>query len=151
MVGLDTVRSSNDALVRGRTTPFVAVFAGATAGLGSNILERLALTEAATYHKGKSQGLRIYLIGRNEQAASKVLARCRSVNSHSQYTFVKVEDLGSINDIDEACGYVTSTETRHALQERRVASLDLLVCSQGGTFWTYQSKLMMVRSGHTSG
>ncbi|KAL2834023.1 retinol dehydrogenase 11 [Aspergillus pseudoustus] len=82
---------------------------GGTAGLGAATALELAKQNAA----------RIYISGRNAQAASSVIEQIRSV-SKTNVTFIKC-DLASLSSVKDAATDFLSKETR----------LDVLLCSAG--------------------
>lgn len=147
MVALDTVRAANAALVRNRDWPFVAVFAGATNGIGQYALEALVKTEAEAYSSGESKGLRIYIIGRNQSKAQTIISKCQAISSHGNFTFVKAANLGILQDVDTACETITGLETQLSQREGHQAQLDLLVCTQGGIYWKREGEQKCVLTG----
>lgn len=54
---------------------------------------------------------RVYLIGRNESQASKIIEELRQLNNDSQASFVKC-DVSRLHDVDEACKTIQSKEDK---------------------------------------
>lgn len=111
MVAYSAVLASNAQISTHMKKPFVALFAGATSGIGE-----VTLTTLLKYVPQP----RIYLFARNETSAERVIAKCQQINPQGQYTFVKA-DLSSIKETDHACDFVKSTEV----------SVNLVVVSAG--------------------
>ena len=100
MVSLIDVVASNAQIPTALPKHLVAVFAGATSGIGEITLK--------TFVKYAVEP-RIYLLARNPESAHRVIAECRQLNPQAQYEFIKV-DLSSINATDRACQEVKSKE-----------------------------------------
>ena len=127
MVRIDVARKANAALVSKH--PLVAVFVGATSGIGEYTLRALA-TNASTNDGGK--GLRVYLAGRNSAAAYTILADCRKLCPQADFHFIKADDLSLLQDVDKCCEQIKKDEkTAAAAASSGPARIDLLVQSQG--------------------
>jgi NAD(P)-dependent dehydrogenase (short-subunit alcohol dehydrogenase family) len=124
MVKLDVVHASNTALVQSQ--PLVAVFFGGTSGIGSYTVRALA---RATANGGK--GFRAYIVGRNAKAAEEIIAECRGIYSHGEYTFVKANDISLIQDVDRVCAEIIQLEEKEGKDPR----IDYLMLSQGGSIF----------------
>src|ERR1700761_2903295 len=122
MVQLDAVRATNTALFRSRS--FVAVFAGATAGIGEATLRALAAA-----HGGGGKGLRAYVGGRKRETAERLLADCARVCPDGKFMFVQTTDLSLLENVDKVCAEITKDEQEAAGREH--ARIDLLCMSQG--------------------
>ncbi|KAI1778921.1 NAD(P)-binding protein [Hypoxylon cercidicola] len=95
MVKLDIVRSANAALADA-TKPVVAVVAGGTAGIGEFTVRAIATTYA-----GCGDGsLRVYIVGRNEGAARKIIADCEAACPGGSFRFHK-GDLSLPKEVDQ--------------------------------------------------
>jgi NAD(P)-dependent dehydrogenase (short-subunit alcohol dehydrogenase family) len=110
MVDLRAVRQSNAAL-RANPSGFVAVFVGATSGIGASTLKELV--------KGLSAP-KFYVIGRSETRFSSQLAELKALNSGSVIIFIQAE-ISLLKDVDAVCEEVASKE----------AKVDLLFMSAG--------------------
>ncbi|KAJ5002954.1 Short-chain dehydrogenase/reductase SAT2 [Colletotrichum sp. SAR 10_66] len=108
MVNLDTVHAINRELVQSQK--LVAVFTGGTGGIGPLSLKALATVVA----KHNGQGLRAYLVGRNADAAEKIIKECRAIYEAGEYHYIKVEDLSLVEQVDKACADIISSEERNA-------------------------------------
>lgn len=93
MVGLPVARSVNSTFCKSQ--PLVAVFVGATTGIGEYSLRALAAT-----HGLDGKGLRAYIVGRNEPAANKIFSDCREVCPNGDFRFVKADDLSVMEHVD---------------------------------------------------
>jgi NADP-dependent 3-hydroxy acid dehydrogenase YdfG len=100
MVSLKEVVASNAQIPSALPKRLVAVFAGATSGIGEVTLKTLVKYSTEP---------RIYLFARNPALAARAIAECRQINPSGDYIFVKV-DLSLVRETDIACEYVKSRE-----------------------------------------
>ena len=100
MVSLDDVLASNAQIPRVLPRGLVAIFAGATSGIGEATLA--AFVKYAIEPK-------VYLFARNPASAERVIAKCRQLNPQGKYQFVQVE-LSSVQQTDGACEAVRKKE-----------------------------------------
>jgi NADP-dependent 3-hydroxy acid dehydrogenase YdfG len=100
MVTFSDVLTSNALIPSALPKQLVAVFAGATSGIGEATLKSLIKYAVEP---------RIYLIARNQISAERVIAECRYINPEGEYMFVRA-DLSSIRETDEACEHIKSRE-----------------------------------------
>ena len=110
MVKLDVVRSANAALAD-QITPFVAVVAGGTAGIGKFTVNAIAATFAG--REGGNGFVRVHIVGRNEDAASKIIAECEAMCPGGKFRFHK-GDLSLLKEVDRVCADITQMEQREA-------------------------------------
>ncbi|KAK5109791.1 hypothetical protein LTR62_006524 [Meristemomyces frigidus] len=126
MVPLPLVHSTN--LTYTSSRPLVAVFIGATSGIGENTLRQLCFS-----HGKQGAGLRIYLIGRNALAAERIFDDCKRVCSGGRaevkFVFVQVEDLTLLRGVEGGCREVLALERERAGKEE--ARIDFLCLTQG--------------------
>lgn len=111
MVGLDEIQSSNDQIPTSYPQGLVAVFAGATAGIGETTLREFAR------HTSKP---RIYIIGRSQEACDRLDADLKQVNAAGQYIFIR-SDVSLLRNVDDVCRQIISKET----------AINVLFMSQG--------------------
>lgn len=109
-ISLDTVRTSNDAL-KTFSPGIVAVFVGGTSGIGKSILKALMRVATAP---------RVYIIGRNRDAANRTVTECRAMNDMSEIEFLQA-DVSEIANVDSVCSDILRREKR----------LNLLVLTTG--------------------
>ncbi|KAJ4293169.1 hypothetical protein N0V90_008451 [Kalmusia sp. IMI 367209] len=107
MVELGTVKASNAQI----PSNLVAVFVGGTSGIGLYTL--LALARHCATPK-------IYIIGRSQPAATRILSDLRALNPSGTYTFLQ-SDVSLMANVDAACAHISSQE----------AAINMLVQSQG--------------------
>ncbi|KAI2470075.1 NAD(P)-binding protein [Annulohypoxylon bovei var. microspora] len=130
MVKLDVVRTANAALADG-TKPFVAVVAGGTAGIGEATVRALAATFAGRGSEGEGRGfLRVYIVGRNQEAVRKIIAECTAVCPGGVFRFCR-GDLSLLKEVDRVCAEITGIERREADAKATPVKIDFLVCCQG--------------------
>ncbi|THX78770.1 hypothetical protein D6D04_05547 [Aureobasidium pullulans] len=107
-----------------KARPLTAVFVGATSGIGEYTIRSLA----AHYGKG-TQGLCLFLVGRNKTAASAILSDCRKLCPSGEFHFVQASDLSLIRDVDVACEEIKKLVDESGASKGAVACIDLLVMS----------------------
>jgi NADP-dependent 3-hydroxy acid dehydrogenase YdfG len=93
MVTLSDVQFSNSLISSTLPADLVAVFVGATSGIGETTLKQFAKY---------SRQPRAYLVGRSQDAGDRIVAECKALNSEGEYTFVKA-DVSLIRVVDEVC------------------------------------------------
>ncbi|KAH8799832.1 hypothetical protein F5884DRAFT_868967 [Xylogone sp. PMI_703] len=120
MVHLDTVRSSNAKFSKRES--LVAVFVGGTQGIGEFAIRALT---AAYGVSGK--GLRLYIVGRNEAAAQKIISDCRAACPMGRFQFVHAKDAALLKDVDRISAEIIKAEELASKTPR----IDLLVMTQG--------------------
>lgn len=111
MVALNAVQASNSTLATSLPAGMVAVFVGATSGIGEFALKTFA--QCTTSPK-------IYIVGRSQEAADRILPECRELNPGGQYIFIK-SDVSLLKNVDDVCQKILAKEP----------SINLLFQSQG--------------------
>lgn len=102
MVAIKAIRASN-ATFKSKSTPgMVAVFAGATSGIGLGTLK--AFIKNANAPKA-------YIIGRSESAAAALLEDLRRSNASATLIFLQGE-LSLIKEVDRLCDEINSKEKK---------------------------------------
>ncbi|KAH7126320.1 hypothetical protein B0J13DRAFT_627912 [Dactylonectria estremocensis] len=111
MVAFPTVQKAN--LLARSTLPggLVAVFAGATAGIGE------AALKAFTKHTLQPK---IYFIGRSQDAGDRILRELKVLNPEGTYLFVKA-DMSLLKNVDDVCTDIKKKEN----------AINVLFMSQG--------------------
>lgn len=111
MVALDKVQESNAQIATIYPAGLVAVFAGATAGIGETSLREFAR------HTSKP---RIYIVGRSQEACDRLDADLKSVNPEGEYTFIR-SDVSLLRNVDDVCRQIRDKES----------AINVLFMSQG--------------------
>ncbi|KAK4496661.1 hypothetical protein PRZ48_012643 [Zasmidium cellare] len=119
MIPLATVTAINAALINRQ--PLVAVFTGGTSGIDEYTIRYLA-----AHHGTTGKGLRVYIVGRNEQAAEKIIADCLKICPRGEFVFVKATDLSLLRDVDRTCEKIKELEKEKDGEGPRI---DMLVMS----------------------
>ncbi|KAL5046358.1 hypothetical protein BDW71DRAFT_182035 [Aspergillus fruticulosus] len=101
MVYLDEVKQTNSAL-RTHGLGLVGVFVGGTSGIGE------ATARSFVRH---ATAPRVYLVGRNENQASKIIHELNALNPESKTTFLKC-DVSLLKKVDEACKQIQEKEEK---------------------------------------
>jgi len=100
MVQLTAVESSNANTTSTLPPNLVAVFVGATSGIGEYTLKAFA---KHTKHP------RVYFVGRSQQAADRIRKECRTSNPEGEFIFIN-SDVSLINNVDVVCREIQSKE-----------------------------------------
>lgn len=100
MVTLTHVRSSNSLISSTLPPNLVAVFVGATSGIGESTLKQFAK---------HSRQPRAYFVGRSQDAGDRIVVECRALNPEGEYIFVKA-DVSLIRVVDEVCDEIKAKE-----------------------------------------
>ncbi|KAH7167068.1 hypothetical protein DER46DRAFT_646254 [Fusarium sp. MPI-SDFR-AT-0072] len=101
MVSLFQVQQTNASAASKLPAGLVAVFAGATAGIGETALK--AFAKYTTRPK-------IYYIGRSQEAGDRLQIELKGLNPEGEYVFIK-KDMSLLKNVDEVCRDIKSKET----------------------------------------
>ncbi|KAL9095083.1 MAG: hypothetical protein Q9165_002686 [Trypethelium subeluteriae] len=111
MVSFSEVQSSNSRISSTFPSGLVAIFVGATSGIGEYTLKQFAKY---------ARRPRVYFLGRSQDAGDRIAGECKEVNPEGTYQFIKA-DVSSICEVDNVCRSVASQEQ----------AINLLFLSQG--------------------
>ncbi len=100
MVSLTDVESSNSRVKSALPSGLVAVFVGATNGIGETSLKQFAK---------HARQPRVYFIGRSQEAGDRIAADCKALNAEGEFIFVKA-DTSLIRNVDDICRDIKSKE-----------------------------------------
>lgn len=100
MVALMDVQSSNSRVASALPPGLVAVFVGATSGIGETSLKQFAK---------HSRQPRVYFIGRSQEAGDRIAAECKTLNSEGEYIFIKA-DTSLLCNVDDVCRDIKNKE-----------------------------------------
>ncbi|KAJ4393400.1 hypothetical protein N0V93_002610 [Gnomoniopsis smithogilvyi] len=101
MVTLDQVQASNAQVAKAYPGGLVAVFAGATSGIGEIALRNFV------QHTTKP---RVYVIGRSQEACERLDKDLRSLNPGGDYIFIR-SDVSLLRNVDDVCKTIKAKET----------------------------------------
>ncbi|KLO85987.1 uncharacterized protein LW93_14610 [Fusarium fujikuroi] len=101
MVSLSQAQQTNASAASKLPAGLVAVFAGATAGIGETALK--AFAKYTTQPK-------IYYIGRSQEAGDRLQIELKELNPEGEYVFIK-KDMSLLKNVDEVCRDIKSKET----------------------------------------
>jgi len=101
MVSLSEVIASNGRVAKSLPSGLVAVFVGGTSGVGEYTVK--AFARYATKP-------RVYIIGRSQDAATRIIRECQKANPDGTFEFIKA-DVSLIKTVDDVCGQIKSKET----------------------------------------
>lgn len=96
---LAQVQASN-ATISSLPPGLVAVFAGATSGIGEAALKEFVK---------QAKKPKCYLVGRSEQAANRIIGDCQSLNPEAHVVFMQA-DVSLIKEVDKLCEKIKSME-----------------------------------------
>lgn len=111
MVVLSDIVAANQALGASFPKGLTAVFVGGTSGVGEYTLK--ALTKYVPTP-------RIYLIGRSQDAADRIIKECQALRPNGHYEFMQA-DVSSLKSVDAVCTQIKD----------RVKGINLLFLTQG--------------------
>lgn len=100
MTTLSQVKSSNLRIASTLPPKLVAIFVGATSGIGETTLKQFAK---------HSLQPRAYFIGRSQDAGDRITAECKALNPQGEYIFVKA-DVSLMRVVDEVCEDIKAKE-----------------------------------------
>ncbi|KAF8214084.1 hypothetical protein K438DRAFT_1706355 [Mycena galopus ATCC 62051] len=100
MVSLEIIESSNNHIKSTLKAGLVAVFVGATNGVGETTVKQFAKYAAQP---------RVYIVGRSQEAGDRVTTECRALNPESTFVFLKHE-TSLMRNVDEICNELVSKE-----------------------------------------
>jgi NADP-dependent 3-hydroxy acid dehydrogenase YdfG len=126
MVSLCQIQASNALISTTFPTRLVALFVGATSGIGEITLKKFAQ---------HSHQPRAYFIGRSQDAADKIVAECKTLNPGGEFIFVKA-DVSLIHVVDEVCKDIKAKEK----------VLNLLFLSQGVMSMDRSGKFFLIQT-----
>jgi NAD(P)-dependent dehydrogenase (short-subunit alcohol dehydrogenase family) len=98
MVTLEAIRSSLAHFQH--TAGFVAVVVGGTSGIGE------AMVRAMAKH---ASGAVVYIVGRNAEAADRIITDCRALGPSSRFEFLQ-QDIALLKGVDAVCKEVRARE-----------------------------------------
>lgn len=122
-VTLEQVQASNASIKQTYPDGLVAVFAGATAGIGEASLREFVR------HTTKP---RAYIIGRSQEACDRLDAELKALNPEGQYHFIR-SDISLLRNVDKVCREICSKET----------AINILFMSQGGLYFNKRTYILI--------
>jgi len=101
MVTIEQVRASNAQIATCLPPGLVAVFVGATNGVGEAAVKQFAKHAVSP---------RVYLLGRSKDAGQRIVAECEARNPQGTFTFIS-KDLSLLRNVDEVCREILAKES----------------------------------------
>lgn len=114
MVLLSEVRAHNASL-KSLSSGLVAIFVGGTSGIGLSTAREFVRNTNSPH---------VYLVGRNQTEATRIISELREINPTSQLNFVK-SDVSLLKGVDEACREIKEKEQKVNLLFMTVGYLTL--------------------------
>lgn len=100
MVALGKVIESNSQLAQAYPEGLVAVFVGATSGIGEIALRNFV------QHTSKP---RVYIVGRSQEACDRIDIDLKNINPGGAYIFMR-SDLSLLRNVDDVCKEIMAKE-----------------------------------------
>jgi NAD(P)-dependent dehydrogenase (short-subunit alcohol dehydrogenase family) len=82
MVALSEITASNERIASTYSDGLVAVFFGGTSGVGEYTVMTLAQY---------APNLRVYIVGRSQESADRILEECQKLSRHGKFEFIKAD------------------------------------------------------------
>ncbi|KAK0272011.1 hypothetical protein LTS16_001979 [Friedmanniomyces endolithicus] len=114
MVALNIVEESN-ARIKYVASELVAVFVGATNGVGETTVRRFA--KYATRP-------RVYIIGRSEEAGNRIKQECKALNPEGTFVFIQ-RDTSLMRNVDAVCDEIRKKEEEVNLLFLTIGTLEV--------------------------
>ena len=102
MVTLTDIQASNARIATALPPGLVAVFVGATNGIGEYSLKEFAR---------HARQPRVYFVGRSQEAGDRIVAECCQLNLQGEFVFIKA-DVSLLKNVDDVCRNIASKEKR---------------------------------------
>ena len=115
MVSIKDVRISNSTFKATSEPGLVAIFVGATSGIGLGALKQFSKLAKAP---------KVYIIGRSKKAATPLLEELQASNPNATFHFIETE-ISLIKNVDSACEEIKKNEKK----------LDILIMTPGYLTW----------------
>lgn len=131
MVSLDLVQSSNARIKTDLQPGLVAVFVGATDGVGETTVRQFAKYAASP---------RVYIVGRSQEAGERVAQECRDVNPEGTFIFIKHE-TSLISNVENLCNKLAAEEKTVNVLFLTVGTLEI-----AGSMYTARSAIQSLLS-----
>lgn len=119
MVSLSSILASNKRISETLPPGLVAIFIGATSGIGEYTLKCFAKRAVSP---------RVYLVGRSLPASDRIIAECKTLNPDGAFTFIQA-DISLIRTVDEVCRQIKKTES----------TVNILFMTQGSLRGNYRT------------
>lgn len=100
MVSLEQIQSSNSKIATAVQPSSVAVFTGATSGIGESSLKQFARNAVKP---------RIYFIGRSKESGNRIRAELQKLNPEGEYIYISV-DVSLLHSVDDVCREIKGKE-----------------------------------------
>jgi NAD(P)-dependent dehydrogenase (short-subunit alcohol dehydrogenase family) len=122
MVALSGAQASNAGIATSLPTGMVAVFVGGTSGIGEYTLKQFAR---------HAKNPKVYLVGRSQVAADRIIPECVKINPDGQYIFIQ-SDVSLLKNVHRVSEQILSKEE----------SINLLFQTQGGLQMDSESRTL---------
>jgi len=100
MVSLEQMRASNTQIKTALPAGLVAVFAGATSGIGETTLKQFVKSTVKP---------RVYFLGRSKESGARITAELLKLNPEGEYHYISV-NVSSIKAVDKVSSEIAEKE-----------------------------------------
>lgn len=100
MVTYTDVKSSNDTLSSSLPEGLVAIFVGATSGIGEYTLKEFAK---------HAKSPRVYFIGRSKESGARIQQECTELNPRGTFIYIS-KDTSLLKNVDDLCQELKAKE-----------------------------------------
>lgn len=114
MVNYTDVKKSNAKISSTLPEGLVAVFVGATNGIGEYTLREFAK---------QAKSPKVYFIGRSQEAGSRIQQECTKLNPDGHFTFIS-RDTSLLKNVDDLCHEIKAKEKAINLLFLSIGTLD---------------------------
>jgi short-subunit dehydrogenase len=125
MASLGTSQSSNSRIPTSLVPkePFIAIFVGATNGIGEATLKQFIKD------CGKGVKVKAYFVGRNQDSGKRIIKECQGINSSAEVIFLRA-DVSLIEEVDKLSKEIKSREN----------TINLVVLTAGAAIFDQRSE-----------
>lgn len=102
MVTLEAMRESNARIGTSLPAGLVAVFVGATSGIGETTLRQFSK---------QARNPRVYFLGRRETEGRRIEAELKEMNPDGEFYYVQA-DVSLLKNVDQACRSIRQRESK---------------------------------------
>lgn len=118
MAALQHAKVSNERIASELPTGLVAIFVGGTSGVGEYTVKAFARYASKP---------RVYLVGRSQEAANRIVAECQRLNPGGYFEFIRA-DIGALKSVDDVSRQLCAKESAVNILFQSQGSMGLNAC-----------------------
>jgi NAD(P)-dependent dehydrogenase (short-subunit alcohol dehydrogenase family) len=131
MIPLSEAIASNEQIASVFPHGLVAVFVGGTSGVGEYTLKAFAKYVTKP---------RVYIIGRSQEAANRIVKECKELNQEGIFDFIKA-DVSLLKSVDDVCDQITNKEKKINILFQTQGTMAFGASKYYATFFTFRPGL----------